>query len=136
MIDLGPLTFDLGLDILLTILAISLTLCFIRLYLGPTVPDRTVAFDTIAIHAVGILALFSLRINAPSLLDVAIVTAVLGFLGTTMLASYLERAGPRYYEQNQEDDTTVEDVTTVEARDGRHFGAEATSVQDRSESAS
>lgn len=137
MINLRLLTFDVGLDILLTILALSLTLCFIRLYLGPTVPDRTVAFDTIAIHAVGILALFSIRINAPSLLDVAIVTAVLGFLGTTMLARYLERAGPEYYDdQDEQEQETVEDIATVEASEGKHFGAEATSVQDRSESPS
>jgi multicomponent Na+:H+ antiporter subunit F len=136
MINLELLTFDVGLEILLTILAFSLTLCFIRLYLGPTVPDRTVAFDTIAIHAVGILALYSIRIDAPSLLDVAIVTAVLGFLGTTMLASYLERAGPRYYEETHRGGTIVEDVSTVETNEGRHFGADATSVQDTSESAS
>jgi hypothetical protein len=69
-------------------------------------------------------------------LDVAIVTAVLGFLGTTMLASYLERAGPRYHDEAQQEDDTVEDIATVEAREGKHFGAEATSVQDRGESAS
>ena len=59
-------------------------------------PNRTVAFDVIAVHAVGMLALFGVRINAPTLVDVAIVTAVLGFLGTTMLARYLERAGPNF----------------------------------------
>jgi multisubunit Na+/H+ antiporter MnhF subunit len=86
-------TFYYLLSILIAILSVSLVLCFIRLYLGPNVPNRTVAFDAIAIHAVGILALFSIRNNSPALLDVAIVTAVLGFLGTTMLARYLERSG-------------------------------------------
>jgi multisubunit Na+/H+ antiporter MnhF subunit len=94
-----PLPFDFGrgLDVLITILTISAALCFIRLFLGPTIPNRTVAFDSIAIHAVAILALFAIRIGAPSILDVAIVVAVLGFLGTTMLARYLERAAPLYY---------------------------------------
>ena len=36
----------------LVVLALSLLLCFVRLYLGPNPPNRTVAFDTIAIHAV------------------------------------------------------------------------------------
>jgi multicomponent Na+:H+ antiporter subunit F len=88
------------LDILSGILVISLLICFIRLYLGPSVPDRTVAFDAIAVHAVGLLALVAIRTDAPSLLDVAVVTAVLGFLGTTMLAAYLERAHAlRWYQR-------------------------------------
>ena len=86
-------TFTNLLGILIAILSISLLLCFVRLYLGPNVPNRTVAFDAILIHAVGILALFSIRNHSPALLDIAIVTAVLGFLGTTMLARYLERSG-------------------------------------------
>lgn len=98
--------FNNFLDILGTILTISLAICFIRLYLGPNVPNRTVAFDTIAVHAVAIIAIFSVRIDSAALLDAAIVTAVLGFLGTTMLARYLERAGRRYYEQREESSAT------------------------------
>jgi multisubunit Na+/H+ antiporter MnhF subunit len=100
MIEL-PFDFGRGLDVLITFLTVSLALCFLRLFLGPTIPNRTVAFDSIAIHAVAILALFAIRIDAQSILDVAIVVAVLGFLGTTMLARYLERAAPRYYALNQ-----------------------------------
>lgn len=85
------LEFDRVLELLILILVISLSICFIRLYLGPDVPNRTVAFDSIAIHTVSLIALFAIRNGTPSLLDVAIVTAVLGFLGTTMLARYLER---------------------------------------------
>ncbi len=90
------MSFNQALDILIGILSVSFLLCFIRLYIGPDVPNRTVAFDTIAVHAVGMIALFGVRNNAPALVDVAIVTAVLGFLGTTMLARYLERAGPNF----------------------------------------
>jgi multisubunit Na+/H+ antiporter MnhF subunit len=95
------ISFHLGIEILITVLTLSAALCFIRLYLGPTIPNRTAAFDSIAIHAVAILALYAIRIDAPSILDVAIVTAVLGFLGTTMMARYLERAAPRYYALHQ-----------------------------------
>ncbi|GIV79831.1 monovalent cation/H+ antiporter complex subunit F [Litorilinea aerophila] len=90
--------FETGLTILTAILSISLVLCFIRLYLGPNLPNRTVAFDIIAIHAVGILALIALRGEAAVLLDVAIVTAALGFLGTVMLARYLEQANVTEWE--------------------------------------
>lgn len=84
--------FDLWLDILITLLSISLLICFLRLYIGPDVPNRTVAFDLISIHAVGIFALYAVLSNSFVLLEGAIVTAVLGFLGTVMLARYLEQS--------------------------------------------
>jgi multicomponent Na+:H+ antiporter subunit F len=80
------------LEVLLVTLSISLLICFVRLYKGPNPPNRAVAFDLIAIHAVGIIALFAMRTEARALLDAAIITAVLGFLGTMMLAHYLERS--------------------------------------------
>ena len=84
--------FQLGLDALILLLGISLLLCFVRLYLGWGTPNRTVAFDLIAVHAVGIITLFAIRSEALVLLDAAIITTVLGFVGTVMFALYLERS--------------------------------------------
>ncbi len=84
--------------VLLTLLGFSLLLCLVRLYLGPNPPNRTVAFDTIAVHAVGIMALFTILSDAPALLDGAIIIAVLGFVGTMMFARYMERADLRDWE--------------------------------------
>ncbi|MEZ4584369.1 MAG: monovalent cation/H+ antiporter complex subunit F [Caldilineaceae bacterium] len=53
---------------LLVTLGISLLVCFVRLYRGPNPPNRAVAFDLIAIHAVGIIALFAVRTEARALL--------------------------------------------------------------------
>ncbi|MCW5876169.1 MAG: hypothetical protein KIS85_04720 [Anaerolineales bacterium] len=85
-------SFDALIDLLLAVLTVSLALGFIRLNLGPDVPNRTVAFDLIAFHAVGMVALIAIRHDAPMLLDIALVAAVLGFLGTMLLARYLEEA--------------------------------------------
>ena len=84
--------FHLAIEILTIILCISLFLCFVRLYLGPNSPNRAVAFDLIAIHAVAIIALFAMRSAAVVLIDAAIVTAVVGFLGTVMMARFLEQS--------------------------------------------
>lgn len=84
--------FTTGIEILILILSISLALCFLRLYRGPDVPNRVVAFDLIAIHAVAIIALFAIEQGAMFLLDVTIITGVLGFLGTVMVARYLEQS--------------------------------------------
>ena len=84
--------FTTGIEILILILSISLALCFLRLYRGPDVPNRVVAFDLIAIHAVAIIALFAIEQGAMFLLDVTIITGVLGFLGTVMVARYMEQS--------------------------------------------
>ncbi|MBW7885518.1 MAG: cation transporter [Caldilineaceae bacterium] len=96
------MVIEIWLDLLLALLGFSLLICFIRLYLGPNPPNRTVAFDTIAIHAVAIIALFSMRSNAPVLLDAAVVTAVLGFVGTMMLARYMEQSNLQDWEPDED----------------------------------
>lgn len=94
------MSFDAWLMGLLTLLGVSLLLCFARLYLGPNPPNRTVAFDVIAIHAVGIMALFAMIYEAPALIDAAIIIAVLGFVGTMMFARYMERANLQDWERD------------------------------------
>jgi multisubunit Na+/H+ antiporter MnhF subunit len=85
-------SFILALDILMILLSFSLAICFIRLYWGPNAPNRTAAFDAIALHAASIIVLYAMRYASTALLDAAIVTAALGFLGTTLLARYIEKA--------------------------------------------
>ncbi len=86
--------FNLWLNGLMTLLALSLLICVFRLLRGPDVPNRTVAFDLIAVHAVGIFALFAVQYSSEVLLEGTIITAVLGFLGTVMLGRFLERGNP------------------------------------------
>ena len=96
------MTMENWIDITLIILAVSLMICFVRLYIGPNPPNRAVAFDTIAIHAVGIFALIAMRSDAPELLDAAIITAVLGFVGTMMFARYIEKSNVQDWESDKE----------------------------------
>jgi len=83
--------FEISLRVLMSLLSVSLLLCFGRLLRGPDLPNRTVAFDLISIHAVGIFVLFAIISDSFVLLEGAIITAVLGFLGTMMFARALER---------------------------------------------
>lgn len=71
-------------------LAIALALATTRLVLGPSLPDRVVALDTLAFGAVGLVILSVLRTREVFLLDVALVFALLTFLATAAFARYLE----------------------------------------------
>ena len=83
--------FELWIEGLMALVSLSMAICFARLYMGPTTPDRTVAFDLISVHAVGLLVLASMRFEDSVLLDAALITAILGFLGTVMFAHFIEQ---------------------------------------------
>ncbi|GAB4433718.1 MAG: monovalent cation/H+ antiporter complex subunit F [Chloroflexi bacterium OHK40] len=82
--------FDLAMTTLMAATAISLALTTARLLLGPSIPDRAMAFDMIMIHVVALISMYAVMVNQQSLLDSVLVVALLGFLGTVALARYIE----------------------------------------------
>lgn len=76
-------------------MTLAMFLAFFRLVRGPSLPDRVVALDLIALIVVAIIAVYEIWINEPVLLDAAIVLALVTFLGTVGFARYLERGGTR-----------------------------------------
>ncbi|MCX7607692.1 MAG: cation:proton antiporter [Anaerolineales bacterium] len=77
--------------IILAFLSIGLVLAFIRLARGPYLPDRVIAIDLISILAMGFIVAYAVRFNQPTFLDVAIILAIISFLGTVAFAYYLEK---------------------------------------------
>jgi len=75
--------------ILILLIGASL-LCSVRGVLGPTAPDRVVAFDAITSLMVAVLVILGVVYEAGFYLDVALVYAMLAFLGTLAIAKYLE----------------------------------------------
>ena len=82
-------------DVLLALLAIPLMLGFLRLALGPSLPDRVVALDFMTAVAVAVAGLWAIASDNPIFLDVAMVLALITFVGTVAFARYLERRGRR-----------------------------------------
>ena len=81
----------LALDVSLAMVALSMALCFIRLTLGPSLPDRVLALDTLAINAIAILIVLGLRGATSVYFEIALLIAMLGFVGTVAFAKYLLR---------------------------------------------
>ncbi|MBM4460868.1 MAG: cation:proton antiporter [Chloroflexi bacterium] len=73
------------------LLTIAVILAFVRLVRGPSLPDRVVALDLIATLMIGIIAVYAIATDEPVLLDLAIVLALISFLGTVAFAYYIER---------------------------------------------
>jgi len=77
------------------LLSASLLFAFIRLTLGPSLADRVVALELIAAVVVGYVGVYAIKTGVSSMLDVAIVIALTGFLATVGFARLLERGGRR-----------------------------------------
>lgn len=78
-------------DFVFLILGTTLILAFIRLIIGPTLPDRIAALDLIMVTAVGSIAVYSIASHEPAFLDVAVTVAVITFIGTIAVARFLEQ---------------------------------------------
>ena len=79
--------------IALTMLAVGAALTFIRLAKGPTLPDRVIAIDLIGVLLVCLLVLMAGVTTQQAFLDVAMVVALISFVGTVAYARYIEREG-------------------------------------------
>ena len=75
----------------LTAMSGALALALLRLIRGPSLPDRLVALELIASLMVGVVALVSIGTRQAIFLDVAIVLALVGFLGSVAFARFLVR---------------------------------------------
>jgi multicomponent Na+:H+ antiporter subunit F len=64
---------------------------FWRLWRGPTVVDRMLAFDLITVCGVGWIAMLCLRWQTDLFVELVLVYSLLGFLGTVAFALYLNK---------------------------------------------
>lgn len=76
--------------IMMPILAVCLVLAAVRLVRGPHVLDRVLALDFMIVVGVGMLGFYAIATEQPTYLDVAVVVALLSFLGTIGFAHYVE----------------------------------------------
>jgi multicomponent Na+:H+ antiporter subunit F len=74
----------------LVLIALAVGLGTLRLMLGPTVPDRIVAADTLSVITTAGLAWLASALESPIYLDIALVYGALSFVGVVALARVLE----------------------------------------------
>ena len=71
----------------------SALLCMFRLVRGPSLADRIVALDALLIVIVSGIAVDAARTGDGTYLDVLVVAALLGFVGTVNVARFIEQRG-------------------------------------------
>lgn len=73
------------------LLGAGLILALLRLARGPSLPDRVIALELTSVLIVGIILIQVVGGASSLFLDVAIVLALVGFLGTVTFAYFIER---------------------------------------------
>jgi multicomponent Na+:H+ antiporter subunit F len=79
-------------DVALTMLTVAAAVTFVRLLKGPTLPDRVIAIDLIGVLMVSLLVVSAAATAQQAFLDVAMVVALISFVGTVAYARYIERS--------------------------------------------
>jgi multicomponent Na+:H+ antiporter subunit F len=85
---------DLMLNVAVLVLVIALLLGFYRLWRGPSVVDRILAFDAVVLCAVGLTALLSRWWQSELYIELILIVSSLGFFGTVAFVYFLQRALP------------------------------------------
>lgn len=77
-------------EVSLVLMAIATVLSMYRVFRGPTTVDRIISIDIMTTITTGLMVLSALYYKRAIFLDVALVYAVLAFLGVIAFARYLE----------------------------------------------
>lgn len=80
-------------SIALAVLAVTGLVCLLRLLRPGSLADRIVALDALLIVVVAGIATDAARTGDGTFLDVLVVAALLGFVGTVTVARFIERRG-------------------------------------------
>ncbi len=73
------------------LIGISLLLNLWRLLAGPAVVDRILALDTMFINAIALLVVYGIHISSGLYFEIALLVALIGFIGTVALCKYFLR---------------------------------------------
>lgn len=82
---------DTVLLIVFAMIGLSLLLNLWRLVIGPSIPDRVLALDTMYINAIALIILYSISMGTELYFEAALLIAMLGFISTVAVCKYLLR---------------------------------------------
>ncbi|WP_159821091.1 K+/H+ antiporter subunit F [Colwellia sp. 20A7] len=77
--------------IVFAMIGLSLILNLWRLLMGPSVPDRILALDTMYINSIALIILYGMNMGTGLYFEAALLIAMLGFVSTVAVCKYLLR---------------------------------------------
>lgn len=89
MVSELPAFLETGVFLALVLASAFTLLAGYRVIVGPTVPDRVVALDTIATNVVAIAVLYAIQTGEGLFVTVGLVLAIIGFVSTIAAARFI-----------------------------------------------
>jgi multicomponent K+:H+ antiporter subunit F len=77
--------------IVFAMIGLSLLLNIWRLLIGPSIPDRILALDTMYINTIALIILYGINMGPALYFEAALLIAMLGFVSTVAVCKYLLR---------------------------------------------
>ncbi|CCQ12518.1 Na(+) H(+) antiporter subunit F [Pseudoalteromonas luteoviolacea B = ATCC 29581] len=82
---------DVVILIVFAMLGLALLLSLWRLVVGPSLPDRVLALDTMYINSIALIILYGMNMGTNLYFEAALLIAMLGFVSTVAVCKYLLR---------------------------------------------
>lgn len=75
----------------LILFGVAIFITFIRIIIGPSLPDRIIALDVIGVLILSTIAIISILFQTLAFFDVILVLGILAFISTISFSKFLER---------------------------------------------
>ncbi|WP_168016293.1 K+/H+ antiporter subunit F [Halomonas salinarum] len=82
---------DTALWISQALILMALALNVYRMIVGPSMPDRLLALDTMYVNSIALIVMMGLWLNTKTYFEAALLIAMLGFISTVAVCKYLLR---------------------------------------------
>ena len=82
---------DIALWISLALFTAATLLTLYRAAIGPDLPDRILALDTLYVNSIALIVLFGIWLNDKIYFEAALLIAMLGFISTVAVCKYILR---------------------------------------------
>ncbi|PUB15815.1 Na(+)/H(+) antiporter subunit F1 [Paenisporosarcina sp. OV554] len=77
--------------VMVILISLSMVAFIYRLIIGPSVPDRVVALDSLGVALIAMIGLISILADTSFFLDIILLLAILAFIGTVAFSKFLEK---------------------------------------------
>lgn len=89
--DAAELLLIMIVDLGILAIGCAILMCLWRVLRGPTLVDRGIAADTVAVQVAGFVILLTVRFETLALFDAVLIVSILGFVSTIAFAQYVGR---------------------------------------------
>ncbi|ALM51598.1 K+/H+ antiporter subunit F [Halomonas huangheensis] len=82
---------DIAITVSATLVGLALLLNLYRLTVGPSMPDRILALDTMYVNSIALIIVMGIWMGTKTYFEAALLIAMLGFISTVAVCKYLLR---------------------------------------------